>query len=169
LTRPRSACGGKALIEHLRAGRQLVDTRLAEFVDQGTIPGAVAIAHTEIRDHLEGLDPERPVALFCNGPQCEATPDAVRQLLAAGRPPALILLLPRGDARLDDTRAAGRARLVPGTPEGQRLRRLAYLIVFLRPTPMGHFTAEESPPVSSRLLHCVATHEELHDPTEGAP
>jgi rhodanese-related sulfurtransferase len=83
--------GELELIEHLRAGLQLIDTRLAEFVDQGTIPGAVAIAHTEIQDHLEELDRQRPVALFCNGPQCAATPDAVRQLLAAGRPPALIL------------------------------------------------------------------------------
>jgi rhodanese-related sulfurtransferase len=83
--------GELELIEHLRAGHQLVDTRLAEFVHQGTIPGAIAIAHTEIQDHLEELDPERPVALFCNGPQCAATPDAVRRLLTAGRPPGLIL------------------------------------------------------------------------------
>ncbi len=83
--------GELELIEHMRAGRQLIDTRLAEFVAQGTIPGAVATAHTEIEDHLEELDPERPVALFCNGPQCAATPDAVRRLLTAGRPPALIL------------------------------------------------------------------------------
>ncbi len=83
--------GELELIEHLRAGRQLVDTRLAEFVHQGTIPGAIAIAHTEIQNHLEELDPERPVALFCNGPQCAATPDAVRRLLTAGRPPGLIL------------------------------------------------------------------------------
>ncbi len=83
--------GELELIEHLRAGRQLVDTRLPEFVHQGTIPGAIAVAHTEIQDHLEELDPERPIALFCNGPQCAATPDAVRRLLATGRPPALIL------------------------------------------------------------------------------
>jgi rhodanese-related sulfurtransferase len=83
--------GELELIEHVRAGRQLIDTRLAGFVAQGTIPGAVAIAHIEIQDHLEELDPERPVALFCNGPQCAATPDAVRRLLTAGRPPGLIL------------------------------------------------------------------------------
>jgi rhodanese-related sulfurtransferase len=83
--------GELELIEHLRAGRQLVDTRLAEFVHQGTIPEAIAIAHTEIENHLEELDPERPVALFCNGPQCAATPDAVCRLLTAGRPPGLIL------------------------------------------------------------------------------
>jgi rhodanese-related sulfurtransferase len=83
--------GELELIEHLRAGCQLVDTRLAEFVHQGTIPGAIAIAHTEIENHLDELDPQRTVALFCNGPQCAATPDAVRRLLTAGRPPRLIL------------------------------------------------------------------------------
>ena len=83
--------GELELTEHVRAGRQLIDTRLAEFVAQGTIPGAVAISHIEIEDHLEELDLRLPVALFCNGPQCAATPDAVRRLLTAGRPPALIL------------------------------------------------------------------------------
>jgi rhodanese-related sulfurtransferase len=79
--------GELELIEHLRAGRQRVDTRLAEFVNQGTIPGAIAIAHTEVRGHLEELDPERPVALFCNGPQCAATPDAVRRPLGRSGAP----------------------------------------------------------------------------------
>jgi rhodanese-related sulfurtransferase len=83
--------GELELIEHLRAGRQLIDTRKPEFVAQGTIAGAISIAHTEIEEHLEELDPERPVAMFCNGPQCAATPDAVRRLLAAGHPPELIL------------------------------------------------------------------------------
>jgi rhodanese-related sulfurtransferase len=83
--------GELELIEHVRAGRQLIDTRRAKFVAQATIPGAVAIAHTEIEEHLDELDPEQPVAMFCNGPQCAATPDAVRRLLAAGRRPALIL------------------------------------------------------------------------------
>jgi rhodanese-related sulfurtransferase len=83
--------GELELIEHLRAGRQLIDTRRAQFVAHGTIPGSLAIAHTEIGQHLGELDADQPVALFCNGPQCAATPDAVRRLLSAGRPPALIL------------------------------------------------------------------------------
>jgi rhodanese-related sulfurtransferase len=83
--------GELELIEHIRAGRQLIDTRLHAFPGRGSIPGAVTIAHTQIGDRLDELDPERPVALFCNGPQCAATPDAVRRLLAAGRPPELIL------------------------------------------------------------------------------
>ena len=83
--------GELELIEHLRAGGQLIDTRRAEFVAQGTIPSAFAITHTEIEQHLEELDADQPVAFFCNGPQCAATPDAVRRLLTTGRPPALIL------------------------------------------------------------------------------
>ena len=83
--------GELELIEHLRAGGQLIDTRRAEFVAQGTIPSAFAITHTEIEQHLHELDADQPVALFCNGPQCAATPDAVRRLLKAGRAPALIL------------------------------------------------------------------------------
>ena len=83
--------GELELIEHLRAGRQLIDTRESRFVEQGTIPGAIAIPHTEIDEHLGELDPSQPIVLFCNGPQCKATPDAVHRLLAAGRPPALML------------------------------------------------------------------------------
>jgi rhodanese-related sulfurtransferase len=83
--------GELELIEHIRAGRQLIDTRLREFLGRGSIPGAIAIAHAQIGDRLDELDPERPAVLFCNGPQCAATPDAVRRLLAAGRPPELIL------------------------------------------------------------------------------
>ena len=83
--------GELELIEHLRAGGKLIDTRRPEFLAQGTIPGSLAITHTEIEQHLDELDADQPVALFCNGPQCAATPDAVRRLLKAGRPPALIL------------------------------------------------------------------------------
>ena len=44
--------GELELIEHLHAGRQLIDTRQSRFVEQGTIPGAVAIPHTEIAERL---------------------------------------------------------------------------------------------------------------------
>ncbi|WP_249010307.1 rhodanese-like domain-containing protein [Conexibacter sp. DBS9H8] len=83
--------GELELIAHLRAGGPLIDTRLAEHVIAGTIPGARAIPHTELATRLDEIDPDRPTVLFCNGPQCPATPDAVRILLAAGRRPATIL------------------------------------------------------------------------------
>jgi rhodanese-related sulfurtransferase len=86
-----STIGELELIEHLRAGGQLIDTRRVRYVAAGTIPGARVIAHTEIEGRLDELDPERPIVVFCNGPQCAATPDAVRRLIAAGRPAELIL------------------------------------------------------------------------------
>jgi len=83
--------GELELIEHLRGGGQLIDTRAARFVAAGTIPSALAIAHTEIEARLDELDTLHPIVVFCNGPQCAATPDAVRRLIAAGRPEELIL------------------------------------------------------------------------------
>lgn len=74
------------VIEHLRAGLPVVDTRHPQQHEQATIPGAHAIAHEEIVARLDELDPDRVTVLFCNGPQCKATPDAVRALLAHGYP-----------------------------------------------------------------------------------
>lgn len=82
--------GELELIAHMRAGGALVDCRLAGSADGGTIPGAVAIPHTCLERRLAELDPERPTALFCNGPQCPATADAVGKLLAAGWSPAVL-------------------------------------------------------------------------------
>ena len=75
-------------IDHARAGGALVDTREPEYVLHGTLPGAVAIRHEDILDGLADLDPDGPVVLFCNGPQCTATPQAVAELLEAGWDPA---------------------------------------------------------------------------------
>ena len=58
--------------------------RQPEHVAHGTLPGAVAIRHEDIVDGLAELRPAGPVVLFCNGPQCTATPQAVAALLAAG-------------------------------------------------------------------------------------
>jgi rhodanese-related sulfurtransferase len=78
--------GELEVIEHARSGGVLVDTRQPEDVAHGTIGGAVPIRHQEIVDGLQRLAPDGPVVLFCNGPQCAATPDAVAALLSAGRP-----------------------------------------------------------------------------------
>lgn len=72
------------MIEHLLAGGLLVDCRQPADVARGRIPDALAIRHQEI---VAGLEPDRdraPVVLYCNGPQCLATPDAVSLLLDAG-------------------------------------------------------------------------------------
>lgn len=83
--------GELELIEHLRAGRPLVDCRLPKYVERGTIPGAVNIPHNEIAERIAKLDPVEPTVVFCNGPQCTATAQAVDALLAAGWPPERLL------------------------------------------------------------------------------
>lgn len=76
--------GELEVLAHIEAGGVLIDCRQPEDVARGTLPGAVAIPHQEIVDGLASLDPEEPVVLFCNGPQCTATPQAVAALLRAG-------------------------------------------------------------------------------------
>jgi rhodanese-related sulfurtransferase len=79
------------VIAHLEAGGRLVDTRHAEQHEQATIPGAIGIPHEEILERAGELDPGGPTILFCNGPQCGATPMAVRALLDSGHPPERLL------------------------------------------------------------------------------
>jgi len=83
--------GELELIEHLERGLPAIDTRLAEFHSQGSIPGARAIPHEEIEARRHELDPAVPTVFFCNGPQCTATPDAIDRLLKAGYPAGSIL------------------------------------------------------------------------------
>ena len=78
--------GELELIEHLRAGRPVVDCRLPVYVERGTIAGAVNIPHGEIAERIAELDPTDPTIVFCNGPQCTATAQAIGALLAAGWP-----------------------------------------------------------------------------------
>jgi len=72
--------GELEVIEHLSAGGSLVDTRLDIYRELATIP------HEQIVDRIDELDPTQPTVLFCNGPQCPATPQAVRALLEHGYP-----------------------------------------------------------------------------------
>jgi rhodanese-related sulfurtransferase len=79
--------GELEVIEHLARGGAAVDTRRPEYVtESGTIPGAEAIRWEEIDQHAEQFETGVTV-LFCNGPQCAATPRAVERLLAAGVSP----------------------------------------------------------------------------------
>jgi rhodanese-related sulfurtransferase len=87
--------GELEVIEHVRAGRSILDCRLPEYVETGTIPGAVNIPHGEIAERMAELDPVEPMVVFCNGPQCAATEQAVEALLAEGWP-AERLLYDRG-------------------------------------------------------------------------
>ena len=72
--------------EHAEAGRPLIDTRPAKVFAKATIPGARNIPHGEIAERMGEVDPNVQTVLFCNGPQCSATPQALRALLDAGRP-----------------------------------------------------------------------------------
>lgn len=90
--------GELEVIAHLRGGLPVVDTRLPEYVREGTIPGARAISHELLERELESgrpaselLDPGLPAVLFCNGPLCTATPQAILALLRAGHPAASLL------------------------------------------------------------------------------
>jgi rhodanese-related sulfurtransferase len=78
-------------LAHIEAGLPLIDTRLPKYLARGTLPSARAIPHTQIAERLAELDPTTDTILFCNGPQCAATPDAIRILLDAGHPPERLL------------------------------------------------------------------------------
>lgn len=75
----------------------VVDSRVAKWYYNGTIPGARHIPYTEVSDRLDELgceidfdgwicDNAKPVALFCNGPWCGQSPTAIRAMIKAGFP-----------------------------------------------------------------------------------
>ena len=78
--------GELEVMEHIAAGGALVDCRLASYLSSGTIPTAVNIPHTEIVERSDELNRDRLTVVFCNGPQCPASNDAVSALLQAGWP-----------------------------------------------------------------------------------
>jgi len=51
-----------------------------------TLPGAVNVPHDQVLTRQGELDREVVSVLFCNGPQCPQSPDAIRQLLQEGFP-----------------------------------------------------------------------------------
>ena len=109
--------GELELIEHLDNGLPIIDTRLPHFHRDATIPGARSIPHEQILERRGELDPSVPTVFFCNGPQCAATPDAIRKLLDAGYPARSILYY-RGGMRdwmtLGYPTATGPADPTPG-------------------------------------------------------
>lgn len=85
----------------------LIDARIAEFYTKGTIPGSVNIPFTlfsaqdnpyvdKIRQVLGGIKQDDgnwnfsnalDLAIFCNGPWCDQSPQAIKNLVSAGYPP----------------------------------------------------------------------------------
>lgn len=97
------------LVEYVDAGNgYLIDSRTNDFYMNGTIPGAVNLSHDlfipgddnvffgsimamlggskDLRGQWEFEDPAN-LMLFCNGPWCEQSPAAIRNLLAINYPP----------------------------------------------------------------------------------
>lgn len=82
----------------------LIDSRLPEMFEKGTIPGSVNVPFSTLdpsnpfRDEILQALGARPVgqdwdysnamklALFCNGPWCDQSPRAIRYLTSAGYP-----------------------------------------------------------------------------------
>ncbi len=83
--------GELEVIAKLRRGTPVLDTRPADAYRAQTIPGARSLPWEQAAERAAELDPQTPAVLFCNGPQCLATPNAVDALLAAGHPPSALL------------------------------------------------------------------------------
>jgi rhodanese-related sulfurtransferase len=82
--------GELELVELLEQGAVLVDCRTRGSFGGRTLPGSVLLPHDEIVDRRGELDPDGLSILFCNGPQCPQSPDAVRRLIQAGFPAAAL-------------------------------------------------------------------------------
>jgi rhodanese-related sulfurtransferase len=78
--------GELEVAELVREGAQLVDTRVPDSRSGATLPGAVNVPHGQVLARRDELDPSRVHILFCNGPQCPQTPDALRTLSEDGYP-----------------------------------------------------------------------------------
>lgn len=74
------------VIGQLEHGLPVVDTRAAPAYSRSTIPGARNLPHGQAVERIDELARDQVTILFCNGPQCAATPDAVEALLEAGYP-----------------------------------------------------------------------------------
>lgn len=83
--------GELEVIEHLRRGEPVVDSRTAAFHADATLPGARSIPFPEAAERVDELDKRRATILFCNGPQCPQSPRAIEALLEAGYPADKIL------------------------------------------------------------------------------
>ena len=103
--------GELELIEHLASGGTAIDTRVPQSVAEGTIPGAESIPAAGIAAHAARFTPDSPAVLFCNGPQCGATPRAIHALLAAGCDPRALRYYRGG---LQDWVALGYPLELPG-------------------------------------------------------
>ena len=78
--------GELELLDLLDGGARLVDSRTSGSFGGRTIPGAANIPHDETVERQAELTRDGLNVLFCNGPQCPQSPDAIRQLITHGFP-----------------------------------------------------------------------------------
>jgi rhodanese-related sulfurtransferase len=78
--------GELELKELVEQGALVVDCRTAGSFGGRTIPGSRNVPHDQVLQRRDELDPGRISILFCNGPQCPQSPDALSQLVDAGYP-----------------------------------------------------------------------------------
>lgn len=78
--------GELEVAELVSAGARLVDTRVPDSRSGVTIAGAINVPHDQVLQRRDDLSPDRVNILFCNGPQCPQTPDALSTLSEAGYP-----------------------------------------------------------------------------------
>lgn len=82
--------GELEVIALVEAGAVLLDTRVPDSRSGLTIKGAVNMPHDQVIERRGELDEDRISVLFCNGPQCPQTPDALRLLVDDGFPAAAL-------------------------------------------------------------------------------
>ena len=78
--------GELELVEMVEQGALVVDCRTAGSFGGRTIPDSRHLPHDQVLQRRDELDPGRISILFCNGPQCPQSPDALSQLVDAGYP-----------------------------------------------------------------------------------
>lgn len=82
--------GELELLDLVAQGARLVDSRVPGSFGGVTIPGAVKIPHDQTAARRDELDPTQVSVLFCNGPQCPQSPEAIAELVAGGYPAAAL-------------------------------------------------------------------------------
>lgn len=78
--------GELELIAHLDAGATAIDVRLPALARLGTIPGAISIPAALLAAQPERFTDAKVVVLFCIGPLCPASSNAIMRLIDAGVP-----------------------------------------------------------------------------------
>lgn len=78
--------GELEVLELMGLGALLVDSRTDGSLGGQTLPGAVMVPHDQVLARQEVLGRQGLSVLFCNGPQCPQSPDAIRHLMEIGFP-----------------------------------------------------------------------------------